>query len=329
MRAMVLEKIKSPLVLKEIPTPSPKEHEILIKVKVCGVCRTDLHIVEGELPTPKLPLILGHQVVGIIEKIGTKVSKYKLGDRVGTLWLGGCCGSCEYCQSSRENLCDRGIYTGYLTDGGYAEYCLAHEDFLIEIPKKYDDLHAAPLLCAGVIGYRALRLAGNVQKIGFYGFGSAAHLLTQVAISLGKQVYAFTRPGDTKTQEFARGLGSKWAGGSEESPPELLDAALIFAPVGALYPQALKSIKKGGKVISAGIHMSDIPSFPYSLLWEERSISSVANVTRQDGYEFMKLAEKIDLNVKVTSFPLEKANEALAAVKSGQVDGSIVLAITG
>jgi propanol-preferring alcohol dehydrogenase len=327
MRAMVLEKVKFPLVLKELPCPSPQEHEVLIRVKTCGVCRTDLHILEGELSSPKLPLILGHQIVGVIDKIGGKVSKFKRGDRVGTLWLGGCCGRCEYCRSSRENLCDHGSYTGYLTDGGYAEYCLGHEDFLMEIPEKYDDLHAAPLLCAGVIGYRAFRLAGNAQKIGFYGFGSAAHLLIQVAVSLGKEVYAFTRPADTKTQEFALTLGATWVGGSDEASPELLDAALIFAPVGALYPQALKSIKKGGKVISAGIQMSDVPSFRYSLLWEERSLSSVANVTRQDGYEFMKLAEKIDLGVKVTSFPLEKANEALAAVKSGQLDGSIVLTI--
>ncbi len=327
MKAMVLEEIGSPLVLKEVPCPSPGNFEILIKVKTCGVCRTDLHIIEGELPNPKLPLILGHQIVGVVERVGVEVSKTIIGRRVGVVWLGRSCGQCEYCRSLRENLCDYGVFTGYLCNGGYAEYCIAHQDFILEIPEKYDELKAAPLLCAGLIGYRAFCLAGEFQSVGFYGFGSSAHLLIQIACFLGKSVFVFTRPGDEKTQEFATSLGAIWAGGSDELPPEVLDAALIFAPEGSLYPQALKSIKKGGRVISAGIHMSDIPSFPYALLWEERSISSVANLTRQDGMEFMRLAQVLNLNVKVTSFPLNQANEALAALKSGKFEGSIVLKI--
>ncbi len=327
MRAMVLEKIGDPLILKDIPCPSPMPFEVLIKIKTCGVCRTDLHIIDGELPHPKLPLILGHQVVGVITKVGESVTKHSVGDRVGVPWLGGCCNLCEYCKSGRENLCDKAIYTGYSLNGGYAEYCTAHEDFVFNLPPEYDDLHAAPLLCAGLIGYRAFRLAEPHQTIGFYGFGSSAHLLIQVANALGRDVYVFTRPGDEKTQEFARGLGAKWAGDSNQSPPEALDAAIIFAPVGSLFPQALKAIKKGGKVISAGIHMSDIPSFPYSLLWEERSMSSVANLTRQDGTDFMELIKKIHLQVSVTSYSLEDANEAIAAIRNGKLEGSAVLTI--
>lgn len=327
MRAMVLERIGHPVILRDVPLPSPKSSEILIKVHSCGVCRTDLHIVDGELPHPKLPLILGHQVVGEVAKIGENSSKHKVGDRVGVPWLGGCCHTCELCVSGRENLCDHAIYTGYLRNGGYAEYCTAHEDFVLEIPQNYDDLHTAPLLCAGLIGYRAFKLAEPNKTLGFYGFGSSAHLLIQVAVSLGREVYAFTRPGDAETQAFARSLGAKWAGGSDELPPVPIDAALIFAPVGALYPQALKAIKKGGKVISAGIHMSDIPTFPYALLWEERSMSSVANLTRQDGIEFMQLAKKIPLQVTVTSYPLEEANQALNAIRNGSLEGSAVLTI--
>jgi len=327
MRAMVLEKIGQPLVLKEIPSPSPDPFEVLIKIKACGVCRTDLHIVDGELLHPKLPLILGHQVVGIIEKLGDKVTKHNVGNRVGVPWLGGTCHTCEYCMSGRENLCDKAIYTGYLRDGGFADYCTAHEDFILELPQNYDDLHTAPLLCAGLIGYRAFRLAGPTKTIGFYGFGSSAHILIQVANALGRDVYAFTRPGDDKTQAFARSLGAKWAGGSDQLPPVSLDAALIFAPVGALFPQALKAIKKGGKVISAGIHMSDIPSFPYALLWEERSISSVANLTRQDGIDFMELIKKLHLQLTVTSFLLEDVNQALVAIRNGTLEGSAVLKI--
>lgn len=328
MRAMILEKIGNPLRLIEIPCPTPNPYEVLVKVKTCGVCRTDLHIVDGELPHPKLPLILGHQVVGIVDKLGENASKHKIGDRVGIPWLGSSCHTCEFCTSNRENLCDKAIYTGYLRDGGYADYCTAHEDFVVALPQVYNDLHAAPLLCAGLIGYRAFRLAGSAKTIGFYGFGSAAHLLIQIANRLGSEVYVFTRPEDETTQSFARSLGAKWAGGSDQLPPVALDAALIFAPVGALYPQALKAIKKGGKVISAGIHMSDIPSFPYALLWEERSISSVANLTRQDGIDFMQLAKKIPLQVTVTPFALENVNHALEAIRNGTLEGSAVLKVS-
>lgn len=328
MRAMVLEQIGRPLILRDVPCPMPGPFEVLIKTKTCGVCRTDLHIVDGELPHPKLPLILGHQVAGIIEKVGADVSKHQVGSRVGVPWLGGTCHTCEFCLSDRENLCDKAIYTGYLRDGGYADYCTAHEDFVLELPQEYDDLHAAPLLCAGLIGYRAFRLAGPVQTIGFYGFGSSAHLLIQVAVALGRDVFVFTRPGDAKTQEFALSLGAKWAGGSDQLPPVSLDSALIFAPVGALFPQALKAIKKGGKVISAGIHMSDIPSFPYELLWEERSISSVANLTRQDGSDFLELVKQFHINVTATPFPLEEANLALDAIRNGTLEGSVVLKVS-
>jgi propanol-preferring alcohol dehydrogenase len=328
MLAMVLEKIGSPLVLKDIPRPIPHPFEVLIKINACGVCRTDLHIVDGELPNPKLPLILGHQVVGIVDKIGNSVSKYNVGDRVGVPWLAVSCHDCEFCISGKENLCDKAIYTGYLRDGGYAEYCTAHEDFILPLALGYDNLHTAPLLCAGLIGYRALRLAGRVKTLGFYGFGSSAHILIQVAKALGQEVYVFTRPNDVKTQAFACSLGAMWAGGSDQLPPVSLDAAIIFAPVGALFPQALKAIKKGGKVISAGIHMSDIPSFSYDLLWGERSISSVANLTRQDGQEFMQIAKEISIDTAVTPFSLKEANQALAAIKNGTLHGSAVLSIS-
>lgn len=327
MKAMVFEEVGRPLILKDVPCPTPKPFEILIKIKACGVCRTDLHIIDGELAHPKLPLILGHQVVGIVHKLGENASKYKIGDRVGVPWLGGCCHICEFCISGRENLCDEAVYTGYLRNGGYAEYCTAHEDFVLALPQEYDDLHTAPLLCAGLIGYRAFRLAGPTKTIGFYGFGSSAHLLIQIASALDREVYVFTRPGDEKTQAFARSLGAKWTGGSDQLPPIKLDAALIFAPEGALYPKALKVIKKGGKVISAGIHMSDIPSFPYALLWEERSISSVANLTRQDGRDFMELVKEFPLKIFITPFPLKDANQALAAIKNGTLKGSAVLEI--
>ena len=327
MRAMVLEEIGQPLVLRDVPCPEPGPYEVLIKTKTCGVCRTDLHIVDGELPHPKLPLILGHQVVGIIEKVGNLVTKHKVGSRVGTPWLGGTCHTCEFCLSGRENLCDKAVYTGYLRDGGYAEYCTAHEDYVLALPPDYSDLNAAPLLCAGLIGYRALRLAEPAKTIGFYGFGSSAHLLIQVAVALGHEVYVFTKPHDQKKQSFALSLGAKWASGSDELPPVALDAALIFAPTGALYPQALKAIKKGGKVISAGIHMSDIPSFPYELLWGERSMSSVANLTRQDGLDYMQIVEKVPLKVATEVFPLTEANQALSAIRDGSIDGSAVLII--
>lgn len=324
---MILEKIGLPLILKDVPCPVPKPFEVLVRVHTCGVCRTDLHIVDGELPDPKLPLIPGHQIVGSIEKLGENASKHQIGERIGIPWLGGCCNACEFCLSRRENLCDQATFTGYSSNGGFAEYCTVHEDFVLKLPNDYDDLHAAPLLCAGLIGYRAFRLAEPHQAIGFYGFGSSAHLLIQVACALEKKVYVFTRPGDKKGQEFALSLGATWVGGSDELPPVALDAALIFAPVGALYVQALKAIKKGGKVISAGIHMSDIPSFPYALLWGERSMSSVANLTRKDGKDYMQLVKDLNLQVTVHSFPLEDANLALASIKNGTIEGSAVLII--
>lgn len=328
MRAMILEKVKQQLIFKNIPVPSPKPLEILIKVSSCGVCRTDVHIVDGELERPKLPLILGHQVVGIIEELGKNATKYQIGDRIGIPWLAESCQKCEYCLSERENLCDAAIFTGYTRNGGYAEYCTANEDFVFPLPYDYDDIHLSPLLCAGFIGFRAFRLAGLTKTIGLYGFGSSAHLLIQIASSLDREVYVFTRPGDLETQKFAKSLGAKWAGGSDELPPKLLDAAILFAPVGWLYPQALRAVKKGGKVVSAGIHMSDIPSFPYSFLWEERSMSSVANLTRQDGIDFLKQIEKVDLKISVTSFQLEEANQALDAIRNGKIEGSVVLKIS-
>ena len=328
MRAMVLENVGSPLVYREVLKPIPQENQVLIKVSSCGVCRTDLHIIEGELTSPTLPLILGHQVVGTIEKRGFQAFKFQVGDRVGVPWLGKTCGTCDFCSHDKENLCDHALYTGYRCQGGYAEYCVAHEDFILDVPTSYDDLEAAPLLCAGLIGYRALRLAEPFDTVAFYGFGSSAHLLIQVATFLNKKVYVFTRPGDLKTQEFARSLGCVWAGGSLDLPPKPVDSAIIFAPDGALIPQALKALKKGGKVISAGIHMSDIPSFAYDLLWEERSVSSVANLTRRDGFDFMQILQKLHIKVRVTSFPLEEANEALSMLKKGAVEGSIVLKIS-
>lgn len=327
MRAMVLEQVKHPLVLRDLPIPTPAPDEVLIHTHTCGVCRTDLHIVDGELPDPKLPLIPGHQVVGLIEKVGEKVTKHRVGDRVGVPWLGNTCHACEFCTSQRENLCDRALFTGYMRDGGYADYCTAHEDFVLSVPSEFDDLHAAPLLCAGLVGYRAFRLTGGPKRVGFYGFGSSAHLLIQIARVMNTDVYVFTRPGDKKTQAFAYSLGAKWASGSDELPPVALDAALIFAPVGALYPQALKAIKKGGKVISAGIHMTPIPSFSYDLLWGERSMSSVANLTRQDGLDFMKVVKTVPLKIAVTSFSHEEANEALTAIRNGSLEGSAVLQI--
>lgn len=325
MRAMVLEKVGHPLKLMDVPRPEPSVDEVLIKVRACGVCRTDLHIMDGELEPANLPLILGHQIVGVIEKLGPGASRYAVGDRVGVAWLGGSCHLCEFCTSERENLCDKAVYTGYLRQGGYAEYCCALEEFIFPLPPSYSDLESAPLLCAGLIGYRAFRLAGSVKTIGLYGFGSSAHLLAQIAHFLGCKVYVFTKPGDEKTQEFARSLGVAWAGGSDQMPPVLLDAALLFAPVGTLYPQALKAVKKGGRVISAGIHMSDIPSFSYSLLWEERSMSSVANLTRRDGHELLQLVQTMPLRIKVNPFPLEEANAALDALRTGRLDGSLVL----
>ena len=318
---MVLEEIGRPLALREVPCPEPGVREVLIKVEVCGVCRTDVHIADGELPSPKLPLIMGHQIVGKVESLGPGVTKYAVGQSVGVAWLAKSCQRCSYCLAGNENLCDAPDFTGYTLNGGYAEYAIAHEDYI------YRDVLQAPLLCAGLIGYRTFKLAGFPKTAGYYGFGSSAHIILQAAQALASEGYVFTRPGDTETQAFARTLGAVWAGGSDELPSKPLDAALIFAPVGALMPQALKAVKKGGKVISAGIHMSDIPSFPYRLLWEERSLASVANLTRADGREFFDLIQKVPLHLTTTSFPLEKANEALDAIRKGGAVGSIVLCL--
>lgn len=324
---MLLEEVGKQLVLRDVPLPQAKDNELLIKVLSCGVCRTDLHIIDGELTEPKLPLILGHQVVGVIESLGALSSKHKIGDRVGVPWLCEACRKCEYCQSGRENLCDNAIFMGYKRDGGYAEYCTCHEDFVFSLPDSYDNIHAAPLLCSGLIGYRALKLAGKAKTLGFYGFGSSAHLLIQVAKQLGQEVYVFTKPGDNAGQVFAKSLGAIWAGDSNVGPPELLDAAIIFAPVGSLYIEALKSLKKGGRVVSAGISMSQIPSFSYDLLWHEKSMTSVANLTRQDGIEFMEIAKNIPIHVSTNVFPLEQANEAINAIRKGSINGSAVLVI--
>ncbi len=327
MRAMVLERPGQPLVLRDLPVPEPGPGHVLLRVHACGVCRTDLHIVDGELPNPKLPLVLGHQIVGEVVRVGAGATRFVPGQRVGVPWLGWTCGECKYCRSGRENLCDRARFTGYTLDGGYAEYTVADERYCFPIPEGYPDLEAAPLLCAGLIGYRALRFAGQAQRIGFYGFGAAAHILTQVAVWQGRQVYAFTRPGDHEGQAFARQLGAVWAGGSDELPPEPLEAALIFAPVGALVPQALRALEKGGTVVCAGIHMSDIPAFPYALLWEERAIRSVANLTRQDGEEFLTIAPQVPVRTEVQVYRLEDANRALDDLRAGRVRGAVVLQI--
>jgi propanol-preferring alcohol dehydrogenase len=328
MRAMVLEKPKEPLQLQEWDIPSPGAGQVLLRVSACGICRTDLHIVDGELTQPKLPLVPGHQIVGRVEAVGSGVQQFKVGDRVGVPWLGKTCQHCRYCLKGQENLCDNALFTGYQIDGGYAEYAIAHEQFCFSIPDDYGDLQAAPLLCAGLIGYRALRMAGDAEKIGFYGFGAAAHILIQVARHQGRRVYGFTRAGDTTGQEFALSLGAVWAGASEEKPPEELDAAIIFAPVGSLVPAALRAIAKGGTVVCAGIHMSDIPSFPYEILWGERMVRSVANLTRQDGEEFLAIAPQVPVQTEVQTFPLEQANQALAALRSGQITGAAVLTLS-
>jgi alcohol dehydrogenase, propanol-preferring len=313
---MVLEKPRQPLVERDLPRPEPRPGELLVAVQTCGVCRTDLHIADGELERSKLPLVLGHQIAGRVE--GT-------GERVGVPWLGWTDGSCRYCTSERENLCDRARFTGYDLDGGYAEYAVADERFCFPIPDGYPDTHAAPLLCAGLIGYRSLRLAGEGERLGLYGFGSSAHIIIQVARHQGRRVFVFTRPGDEEGQRFARELGADWAGGSDETPPEELDAAIVFAPAGALVPVALGATAKGGTVVCAGIHMSDIPAFPYELLWGERVLRSVANLTRRDGEEFLALAPQVPIRTEVELFPLEQANEALDRLRAGDVRGSAVL----
>jgi propanol-preferring alcohol dehydrogenase len=328
MRAMLLEAQQQPLKLAEVPVPQPGSGQVLLQVHTCGVCRTDLHVLDGDLTEPKLPLILGHQMVGTVVGLGAGVDRFTLGQRIGVPWLGYTDGTCRYCLRGQENLCDNPKFTGYTLDGGYAEYAVADQRYCFRLPESYDDIEAAPLLCAGLIGYRTYRLAGeHVEKLGIYGFGAAGHIIAQVAAHQGKKVFAFTRPGDVVTQAFARRLGVYWVGGSDEMPPEELDAALVLAPVGALMVTALKAVTKGGVVVSGGIHMTDIPSFPYHLLWEERSIRSVANLTRQDGEEFLEIAPKVPVKTAVTPYPLEKANQALDDLRSGKLDGAAVLKI--
>jgi propanol-preferring alcohol dehydrogenase len=327
MRAMVLEKINSDLVLREVPIPSPSTGELLMRVNACGVCRTDLHIIYGELPHPQLPLIPGHQIVGIVEKIGSAVSGFSLGDKVGVPWLQGSCGHCKFCLSHRENLCSQAVYTGYQKNGGFAEYCTAHADYCFHLPPGYSDTHLAPLLCPGLIGYRSLKITGYSKHIGFYGFGASAHILIQIARHQGREVYAFFREMNSPSVLLAKELGAVWVGISSDLPPVPLDAAIIFAPVGELVPLALKAVDKGGSVVCAGIHMSDIPSFPYSILWEERILRSVANLTRQDGIEFLALASRLPIKTTVTEYTLEEANKALHDLKQGTLSGAAVLKI--
>ncbi|MCX5497393.1 zinc-dependent alcohol dehydrogenase family protein [Kaistia dalseonensis] len=325
MKAMILEHQQAPLVLSEIAKPVAGPGQIVVRVLACGVCRTDLHVVDGDLKHPKLPLVPGHEVVGRVETIGAGVSGFAIGERVGIPWLGHVCGHCAYCREGRENLCDTPGFTGYDIDGGYAEFARAEADYCFHLPGQYSDVEAAPLLCAGLIGYRSFRMAGPGRRLGLYGFGAAAHIIAQVAVAEGREIYAFTSPGDVEAQEFARRFGAVWAGGSTEVPPELLDAAIIFAPVGALVPAALRVLRKGGRVVCAGIHMSDIPAFPYEILWEERQIMSVANLTRQDGLDFMALAGRTKIVTQTTPYPLERANEALADLRSGRLEGAAVL----
>ena len=325
MRAMILERTNTPLVLRELPVPQPAGGEILVEIMDCGVCRTDLHVVDGELPHPKLPIVPGHEIVGRVAAIGAGVSGFALGVRVGVPWLGATCGVCPYCRSGRENLCDRPLFTGYTRDGGYATHTLADARFCFPLDEKLDAAEAAPLLCAGLIGWRSYRMAGEGAALGLYGFGAAAHILAQVAVWQGRRVYAFTREGDASSQNFARSLGAVWAGGSDELPPEPLDAAIIFAPVGTLVPTALRAVKKGGRVVCGGIHMSDIPSFPYRILWEERQLVSVANLTRADAREFLAVAPQAGIKMQVTRYPLAQANEALADLRAGRFEGAAVL----
>jgi alcohol dehydrogenase, propanol-preferring len=325
MRAMVLDRAQTPLVMREFPVPRPGAGELLIDVSACGVCRTDLHVVDGELPHPKLPIVPGHEIVGRVAAIGAGVTGRTVGEHVGVPWLGHTCGVCAYCRDGRENLCDTPLFTGYTRDGGYATHVIADASYCLALPEAIDDATAAPLLCAGLIGWRSYRMAGEGRDLGLYGFGAAAHILAQVARSQGRRVYAFTRKGDHAAQEFARKLGAVWAGASEERPPVALDAAIIFAPVGALVPLALRAVKKGGRVVCGGIHMSDIPSFPYDILWEERQIMSVANLTRDDAREFFAVVPKADIKTEVTRYPLERANEALADLRAGRLQGAAVL----
>lgn len=327
MQAMLLNQPQKPLQMQTIALPTLGADQVLVKVTVCGVCRTDLHIVDGELPNPKLPLILGHEIVGNIVETGSKVKKLKVGDLIGVPWLGHACGKCSYCINGQENLCDQAKFTGYTLDGGYAQYVIAEEHYCFPLPNKYDPVSIAPMLCAGLIGWRSYKLAGNFKRIGMYGFGVAAHILTQIACYQNKEVYAFTRDDDSKGQEFAKKMGAVWAGGSSEKPPVELDAALVFASVGDLVLTALKSVHKGGSVVCGGIHMTDIPPIPYKYLWGERMIRSVANLTRADAIEFLDMANKVDLHVSTYTYPLAQANEAIADFRKGQTKGAAVLVI--
>lgn len=322
---MILDAIGGPLAPRDVPVPVPGPGQLRLRVEACGVCRTDLHILDGDLPAAKLPLILGHEIVGRIDAMGTGVAHLSIGQRVGVPWLGATCGHCPYCRGGAENLCDAPQFTGYTRDGGFAEYCVADAAYVFALPETADPVALAPLLCAGLIGYRALRMAGPAIRLGIWGFGAAAHILCQIAVAQGREVFAFTSPGDTATQAFARELGAVWAGPSDSLPPAQLDASLIFAPVGALVPQALKSLRKGGTVVTGGIHMSDIPAFPYADLWQERSIRSVANLTRADGEEFFPLAESAKVRTRTTAYPLASANSALDALRAGQLQGAAVL----
>jgi alcohol dehydrogenase, propanol-preferring len=329
MRAALLESVRSPLVLREVPDPKPGPGEVLLRVRACGLCRTDLHLVDGELPPGKLPLIPGHQIVGTVVEAGPGAAGFRTGDRVGVAWLAWTCGECGFCRSGRENLCPSAQFTGCHRDGGFAELTVADCRYAYPLPDGFPDTQAAPLLCAGLIGYRALRMAGDGERLGIYGFGAAGHIVLQAARHLGRRVFAFTRPGDTAAQALARSLGAAWAGDSAEGPPESLDAAIIFAPDGALVPAALRAVAPGGTVVCAGIHMSDIPAFPYRALWGERVLRSVANLTRRDAAEFLSLAPAVPVSTHVTVFPLEGVNEALDALRSGKVTGAAVIAVGG
>ena len=322
---MVLEKPRQRLMPLDVAKPKPDAGQLLVRLSACAVCRTDLHIVDGELPDPKLPLIPGHQIVGRVEQVGRGVEKFSIADRVGIPWLGWTDGECVYCRSNRENLCDRARFTGYTIDGGYGEFVVADARFCFHLPEQYDDVDVAPLLCAGMLGYRSYRKTGDARRLGIYGFGNAAHLIAQIAIYQGREIFAFTRPGDKAGQESARKLGTTWAGGSDEMPPEKLDAAIVFAPVGELVPLALRALAKGGIVVCGGIHMSDIPSFPYADLWGERTICSVANLTRRDGEEFLEIAPRVPVRTETEIFPLEEANTALDRFRAGKLKGTAVL----
>lgn len=328
MRAMILHRPGEPLRLEDIPVPEPAPGELLIRVGACGVCRTDLHVVDGDLTEPALPLVPGHQVVGSVEAVGRDVTGFAPGERIGVPWLGGSCGGCRFCATGRENLCDLAVYTGYQRQGGFAEFCTADARFAFPLPADYPDQQAAPLLCAGLIGWRAYRMCGEARRIGLYGFGAAAHIIAQVAIWQGREVYAFTRPDDRKSRAFARSLGVAWAGPSDGPAPRPLDAAIIFAPVGALVPAALRAVDKGGVVVCAGIHMSDIPTFPYADLWMERTLKSVANLTRRDGEEFLALAPQVPVRTEVTVYSLEEANEALDDLRHGRFEGAAVITLS-